>query len=225
MTENDATVALAPKLRSIVVPAYLWDTVKKSPTGIGTLLSFHNLRKVASMEDVAVYLCLNRVRSWAPRGMTPSIANVEMRDILDFSGANTQEVAYILEHMSKTEEIAVLARDRLEEAPSGLKSVAENILGLDISAGSAKEIPNSSPSSIFAQGLNKDSKIPYQFHTHGTNVFVVAGEGFFKYLEIATSSLEAGVFVKDFVRYCESIFPAHEVARHPLFKTYVERLV
>lgn len=168
------------------------------------------------MEDIAVYAWLyNNTKVTDVR-----LTGIDLYFAMNKDGCNEKELEMTLRHMPQSEEIESIALNSIR----AIEHDQEFLFDMGPKAGIS--IPVEGRNEIITQStvdkLQFDS--PYLLKTSGTTVFVVVGRGFSKYVETTAISAPVEVFVRDFIRSCDELFSSAEVAKHPLFKTFLATL-
>lgn len=210
--------ASKPKLtiRSIVVPANVYAASVRANSHLMDLTIFGKLRAFCSLEDIAVYCSLN---NHLTVNGTPISSSV-MKDIMTIGDGNQAEYNGIINNMSKTDEIKKLAFSSIESFARPLSSM----LALTPDTGAATVVSDTSVKSTLTNISPVNQVLPYQLKTSGSNVFVVVGTGFDKYVGANSDKKLTKNFVQDFLKLCDGLYSPSEVARHPLFKSFLIHL-
>jgi hypothetical protein len=207
-----------PKLmiRSIVVPANIYAAATRANSHLMDLTVFGKLRSFCSLEDIAVYCALN---NHLTVNGTP-IASSQMKNIMTIGDGNQAEFNGIINNMSKTEEIKKLAMAGIESFAAPMSSM----LALASNSGTAEVVKDTSVKNTLTNIKPVNQVLPYQLKTSGSNVFVVVGTGFDKYVGARSERTLTKTFVQDFLKLCDGLYSPSEVARHPLFKSFLIHL-
>lgn len=207
-----------PKLmiRTIVVPATIYAAATRANSHLMDLTIFGKLRNFCSLEDIAVYCALN---NHLTINGTP-ISTSQMKDIMTIGDGNQAEYNGIINNMSKTDEIRKLAMASIESFAAPMSSM----LALTSSAGTATVVSDTSVKNTLTNITPVNQVLPYQLKTSGSNVFVVVGTGFDKYVGARSERSLTKNFVQDFLKLCDGLYSPSEVARHPLFKSFLIHL-
>lgn len=205
-----------PVIRSIVVPSELYHAAQRANFSLMDLTVFCKLRQITSLEDIAVFAVLNQ---WLCVGHT-QVATSPLQAIMNHDGANSAEWNSVFGYMTQSEEIFKLAQASIE--PVG-GSFAE-LLELKLSEGVARPVPNKSLANTMGTITAPDEYSTYQLKTSGSNVFVVVGPGFSKYVGAHCKNEHSSDFIRAFLLHCGGLYGPTEVARHPLFKTFLHSL-
>lgn len=211
------TPAIArPMVRSVVVPANIYTAAMRANSHLMDLLIFSKLRQFCSLEDIAVYCALN---DHLAIDATP-IASVKMKQIMELGGGNETEYTGILNMMSTSQEIKRLAMACIDNYAGPMSSM----LALGKSQGTAQVVKDRSVNGSMYDSSDIGGVLPYQLKTSGSNVFVVVGTGFDKYVGAHRDKQSSMNFVEDFLELCDGLHSPSEVARHPLFKFFLTQL-
>ncbi len=214
---NDFTPAIArPIIRTVVVPDNIYSASKRSNSHLMDLLIFGKLRKFCSLEDIAVYCAIN---DHLKIDGVP-IASAEMKQIMEIGDGNEAEYDGILNKMSLTDEIKKLSLSIIESYTGAVGSA----LALSKQSGIATVTPDRSVINTISNGNHGSDLLPYQLKTSGSNVFVVVGTGFDKYVGAHSDKNLSKTFIRDFLELCDGLYSPSEVARHPLFKSFLTHL-
>lgn len=216
MSNVEPPAIARPVIRTIVVPASLYSSMISNGLHLMDLTVYDKLRKAASLEDVAVFAALND--SLVVGGQRLATANLE--NIMTLGSGNAQEMYAVLGLMSKTEEILKLAINSIEPHADPF----EEMLRLRTAPGISVPVKDSSLKNTIGGPLAPSVDLPYQLKTSGSNVFIVVGPGFNKYVGAPLSMDGPKAFVRDFLEVCTELFSSVEVARHPLFKSFLYTL-
>lgn len=216
MSHFEPPAIARPKIRTIVVPSSLYAAMVRANLNLMDLTVFGKLRKIASLEQIAVYAALNDTTVIAGS----KLATSSLREILSLGDGSGAEMDGVLDRMMHTQEIRELAKSALEDLPPAFASQ----LALKLNPGAAKPVKDTSMKNTLGGPLAADGDLPYQLKTSGSNVFVVVGPGFDKYVGATQDKKESRAFVRDFLELCDELFSSGEVARHPLFKTFLYSL-
>lgn len=205
-----------PTIKTVVVPESLYASCRRANFHLMDLLSYDKLKKFASMEDIAVFAYLYNNTKIAGVRLT----SIDLYYAMDKQASNEREVDMTLCKMSCMPEIEEIAMNSIRPVDSDQEFL------FDMGPKAGQSIPVQSRSEIMTKTaidkLQFDS--PYLLKTSGTTVFVIVGRGFSKYVETTAISAPVGVFVRDFIRSCDELFSSAEVAKHPLFKTFLATL-
>lgn len=203
-------------IRTIVVPATIYAAATRANSHLMDLTIFGKLRNFCSLEDIAVYCALN---NHLTINGTP-ISTSQMKDIMTIGDGNQAEYNGIINNMSKTDEIKKLAMASIESFAAPMSSM----LALTSSAGTATVVSDTSVKNTLTNITPVNQVLPYQLKTSGSNVFVVVGTGFDKYVGARSERSLTKTFVQDFLKLCDGLYSPSEVARHPLFKSFLIHL-
>lgn len=213
---NEPPAIARPAIRTIVVPSALYDACIRANLHLMDLTVFDKLRKIASLEDIAVFAALNdKLRVGGER-----IASSNLADIVTLGSGNAIEMRAVFEKMAKTNEIEERAISSIDDLPDPFSEM----LRLRVNPAAAKAVPDKSMKNTLGGPLAPNEDLPYQLKTSGSNVFIVVGEGFNKYIGASIKKEESKTFVRDFLKLCTGLFSPSEVARHPLFKSFLYSL-
>lgn len=180
------------------------------------LTVFGKLRKIASLEGIATFAALNDNLYIA--GVP--ISNSKLSNIVSLGDGSKVEYSSVFGRMANTEEIIKLAISSIEPVENAFASM----LSIQTNNGNAVTVDNGSLKNTLGTNLAADKDSVYQLKTSGSNVFVVAGNGFSKYVGAQRNKDLSNEFVSDFFKLCTRQFNPPEVARHPLFKTFLHSL-
>lgn len=214
---NPEAPAKAPVvIRSIVVPAALYHAATVANLNLMDLTVFGKLRKIASLEDIAGYAALNDLLMVN----NTKVATSNLVDVVTLGEGNAAEFQAVFGYMKNSEEIFRLAVSYIEPVSDPFK----DMLALGQNRALAVPVPNRSMRNTLGAVLTDEQDSTYQLKTSGSNVFVVTGNGFNKYVGASSESGCPDSFVKAFLQHCSGLYSPPEVARHPLFKTFLHSL-
>lgn len=216
MSHIEAPAEAKPIIRSFVVQASLYNALTRANMSLMDLLVFGKLRQVASIEDVATFAALNDNLFV---GSNP-ISNCKLIDAVSLGDGNRSEYSAIFGAMAKNAEIVKLAHQAIDEVadPFG------QMLALQVSPGTAVTVPDRSLANTMGSSLAAPVDSTYQLKTSGSNVFVVVGNGFNKYVGATRNKEVSDNFIREFLKLCTRLYSPQQVARHPLFKTFLHSL-
>lgn len=217
MSNIEPPTIARPVIRTIVVPSFIYSAMADAGMQLMDLTVYDKLRRIASLEDVAVFAAINDTLSVTGQRMSTS----PLKDVIDVGAGNRQEMSAVLDVMSKTKEITDLAVNAIEVYADPF----EEHLRLKTMPGVATPVKDASLKNNVGGTLTPVNDLPYQLKTSGSNVFIVVGPGFNKYVGAPLSSDNPKAFVRDFLEVCSELYSAVEVARHPLFKSFLYTLV
>lgn len=211
MNHNSTTAVARPVIRSVVVPYSLYSAISAANMSMMDLFVFDRLRKIASLEDVAVFAYLNQSLTINDR----PIGCQDLKKTVILGSGSKAEFDGVFGKMMHTDEIKQLAKSLIAEKAFPMS----NLLAVKPPAGAAVAL-SAKQSRLQQKPTWIGGDLAYQLKTSGSNVFVVVGCGFSKYVG-ASRSDEAIEFVRDFLQSCTGLFSPSEVARHPLFKFFL----
>lgn len=213
MSQVDLHALARPIVRTLVVPAAIYNAASRANLNLMDLTVFGKLRKVASLEDIAVYVALNN--SVRVGGQRISTHNLE--HVLSLGDGIQAEMDVVVHQLCKNAEVLKLSQSVIQEAAGSFSDT----MSIRTSLGAAVQVESSSIKNTLSADKLKREDSTYQLKTSGSNVFVVVSSGFSKYLGAQRGNEEADKFIRDFLTHCSGMFSASEVARHPLFKTFL----
>lgn len=202
-----------PKIRSIVVPSDIYEAVTSSGGSLMDLTVFGKLRKYASLEQIAAYVYLND--NLVVNGCR--VSTDALRDVVTLGDGSNAEMSAVFHSMAKSDEIIKQAQLGLQE----FSNEFSNLLAQRHGYGTARTVSDTSMKNTLGSALTASNDLPYQLKTSGSNVFVVVGSGFDKYVGTAHDKKDAEKFIRAFLESCNGLFSPSEIARHPLFKTFL----
>lgn len=216
MSSNESPAIAYPAIRTIVVPSMIYEACIRANLHLMDLTVFDKLRKIASLEDIAVFAALNdKLHVGGER-----IASSNLADIVTLGSGNAIEMQAVFDKMAKTKEIENRAMNSIDE----LADPFSEMLRLKVNPAVTKAVPDKSMKNTLGSPLTPNEDLPYQLKTSGSNVFIVVGNGFNKYIGAPIVKEESKTFVRDFLKLCTGLFSPSEVARHPLFKSFLYSL-
>lgn len=180
------------------------------------LLVFDKLRKVASIEDVATFAAINDTLFI---GSNP-ISTCKLKDAVSLGSGNPVEFRAIFGAMASYPEIQKLAMSAIDTVADPFASM----LALQVAPGSAVTVPDRTLANTQGSSLRREQDSTYQLKTSGSNVFVVVGGGFNKYVGATRNKEASDIFIREFLKLCTRLYSPQQVARHPLFKTFLHSL-
>lgn len=213
MSQIEPPALAQPIIRSVVVQASLYHAATRANMSLMDLLVFDKLRKIASIEDAAVFSALNDNLFI---GSSP-ISTCKLKDVASIGGGNPIEFNAVFGNMASNSEIVKLALNSIE--PTG--DPFASMLALQVSPGSAVPVPDRTMANTQGSSLPPVQDSTYQLKTSGSNVFVVVGNGFSKYVGATRNKEASDIFIRDFLKLCTRLYSPQQVARHPLFKTFL----
>lgn len=216
MSQIEAPAIATAVIRTIVVPASLYHAVTRANMSLMDLLVFGKLRKVASIEDVATFAALND--NLFINGH--SISTCKLKDAVSLGDGNRAEFAAIFGAMASNPEITKLALQAIEEVADPFSYM----LAMQVAPGAAVTVPDRSLANTQGTSLTRAADSTYQLKTSGSNVFVVVGNGFSKYVGATRNKEASDLFIREFLKLCTRLYSPQQVARHPLFKTFLHSL-
>lgn len=216
MSNIEPLARAIPVIRSVVVPSQLYFAASRSNLSLMDLLVFGKISKIASPEDIAVFAAMND--SSFINGTR--IATHSLKDSMSLGDGNQIQFRAVFDVLAKSAEITNLVKASLTPLASPFK----DMLSLPASQGIAKPVEDTSIGNTLGANLTSAEDSVYQLKTSGSNVFVVAGNGFDKYIGTGCVKECADSFVKHFMKHASELYGSAEVARHPLFKTFLHSL-
>lgn len=210
MSNIEPSAKAVPVIRTIVVPANIYHAAMRANLHLMDLTVFGKLRSIASLEDIAVYAALNDCLFINGT----RIATSSLSDTVSIGDGNETEFVYVFGQMAKTEEIIKLTESIVGQAYDPFP----------VNQPSVKAVDDRSLRNTLGENLTIHQDSTYQLKTSGSNVFVVVDHGFDKYIGPDSSKVESDKFIRNFLKHCSELYRSYEVARHPLFKTFLHSL-
>lgn len=212
----DPPAIARPVINTIVVPSSLYNAMVRSGLHLMDLTIYSKLRKIASLEEIAVYAALNETLSVGGQ----RLSTASLSSIISRGDGNQVEMDAVFSRMANTDEIRKLAINSIEVYADPF----EQMLKLKVNPSAAVTVQDTSLKNTLGSPLTASADLPYQLKTSGSNVFIVVGSGFNKYVGAPLSTEGPKQFVRSFLELCTDMFSASEVARHPLFKSFLYTL-
>lgn len=216
MTFIEPPAIAKPVISSIVVPRYLFEAAERTGVSLMGMTVFSELRKFASLEDIAILVALNSALAIDAQ----SIATRPMSAAMTLGSGHPAEMDMVVNRMATSKEIIERAIDTIAApSPAMMELITKQLQGV-----STRDLHDNTMTSTANRAEANSGYLPYQLKTSGSNVFVVVDGGFNKYVGPSVGKEEPLIFVRDFLKLCTDMFSAPEVARHPLFKTFLYTL-
>lgn len=204
-----------PVINSVVVPQFLHDALSRNNMSLMDTLVYSKLRSISSLEDVAIFICLNDILVTSGEKIASSV----MEKTMNRGPSDNNEFNAAIQ-LSKTKEIRDLALSVIKT-----NSTMDRVFSNKNTGRKTLDIHNNSMNNDSESLKNLESHLPYQLKTSGSNVFVVVSSGFDEYSGvIGKNDDNSMVFIKDFLKLCTDMYSANEVAQLPLFKTFLHSL-
>lgn len=216
MSNIEPPAIARPTIRTVVVPSAIQAAASRANLSLMDLLVFGKLRQVASLEDIAVFACLN---DWLAVGGC-RVATGTLREAMSLGDGSAAEFSAVFDRMVTSDAMKKLA----QEAVADYADPFAQLLSLKQNKAVAETVPNAHQATLSRSARDLKGDLPYQLKTSGSNVFVAVGPGFHKYVGVSQVKEESASFVRSFLELCTDLFSSSEVARHPLFKSFLHSL-
>lgn len=210
---NDNQTLKPTPFQTVGVPAFLVAALKRANFNLMDLLDYSKLRKIASLEDIAVFASIHN-------GLTVGgdcVTSLDLCYLLSNKAGAETEFAYCFDRLAPSPEIRDIVANRLSPLPGEHQQLFR--MPLDQAVAGVVRNTTLKTSLSGPQGAGRDTA--YQLKTSGATVFVVVDHGFSKYVEAKPQSDDAKSFVRDFIQLCDGHFSPAEVAKHPLFESFL----